>query len=66
MYLNMFSFLSRYADQQGENFLTESFVSVLHGKSVIDWIMGRYQINIYPDRGIQNDPNDWSKEAGNA
>ena len=38
---------------------------VLNGRSVIEWIMERYQIKTDKASGIVNDPNDWSKEAGN-
>jgi predicted helicase len=32
----------------------------VNGKSAIEWIMERYAITVDKDRGISNNPNDWS------
>jgi predicted helicase len=42
----------------------EAYEYDVNGKSAIEWVMERYQVSIDKDSGIKNDPNDWSKEAG--
>ena len=37
---------------------------VLGSRSAIEWIIDRYQIKTDKPSGIVNDPNDWSREAG--
>ncbi|MDR1377652.1 MAG: DEAD/DEAH box helicase family protein [Synergistaceae bacterium] len=38
---------------------------VVNGKSVIEWIMERYQVTVDKASQIKNDPNDWAKEHNN-
>lgn len=40
----------------------DAYNYIVNGKSAIEWIMERYQVNIDKDSLIKNDPNDWSKE----
>ncbi|MDY5486876.1 MAG: type ISP restriction/modification enzyme, partial [Desulfovibrio sp.] len=40
----------------------EAYEYVVNGRSAIEWIMDRYQID--KDSGITNDPNDWATEHG--
>ena len=47
------------------NIPEKAYEYVVNGKSAIEWIMERYQVNIDKTSGIKNDPNDWSKEVGN-
>ncbi len=35
---------------------------VVNGRSPVDWIFDRYHVNTDNKSGIENDPNDWSKE----
>ena len=48
-----------------ENIPPEAYNYVINGKSSIEWIMDRYQITNYKESGIENDPNDWSRETQN-
>lgn len=47
------------------NIPDKAYEYVVNGKSAIEWIMERYAITTDKDSGIENDPNDWSKEHGN-
>ncbi len=40
----------------------EALEYVVNGKPALEWVLERYQINIDPDSGIRDDPNDWAKE----
>jgi predicted helicase len=48
------------------NIPLKAYEYVVNGKSAIEWIMERYQVTTHKESGIKNDPNDWSKEVGNA
>jgi predicted helicase len=48
-----------------ENIPLKAYEYVVNGKSVIEWIMERYQVSTHKESGITNDPNDWAKEVGN-
>jgi predicted helicase len=37
----------------------EAYDYIINGRSAIEWIIDRYQVNIDKDSGIKNDPNDW-------
>jgi predicted helicase len=37
----------------------------VNGKTVVEWIMERYQVTAHNESGIKNDPNDWVEEVGN-
>lgn len=43
----------------------KAYEYVVNGKSAIEWIMERYQVNTDKKSGITNDPNDWAKEVDN-
>lgn len=43
----------------------EAYEYVVNGKSAIEWIIERYQINQDKSSGIVNDPNKWLEEQGN-
>lgn len=45
-----------------ENIPVEAYDYIVNGKSAIEWIMERYQINTDAKSGITNNPNDWSQE----
>ncbi len=47
------------------NIPDKAYEYVVNGKSAIEWIMERYQITTHKESGIQNNPNDWSKETNN-
>ncbi len=42
----------------------EAYCYMLGSRSVIEWIMERYQVKVDKDSQIRNDPNDWSREVG--
>lgn len=44
------------------NIPEEAYEYIITGKSAIEWVMERYQIDINKDSLIKNDPNDWAKE----
>jgi predicted helicase len=44
------------------NIPLDAYNYVVNGKSAIEWIMDRYQINIDKASGIKNDPNEWSDD----
>lgn len=48
-----------------ENIPAEAYQYVVNGKSAIEWKMERYQVTIYKDSQIKNDPNDWAEEVNN-
>jgi predicted helicase len=35
---------------------------IVNGKTAVEWIIDRYQVNIDKASGIKNDPNDWSED----
>ena len=47
------------------NIPAEAYEYIVNGKSVIEWIMERYQITTHKESAIRNDPNDWATEVGN-
>ena len=38
---------------------------MLGSRSGLDWLLDRYRASTHKASGIVNDPNDWSREAGN-
>jgi len=48
-----------------EDIPSKAYEYIVNGKSAIEWIMERYQINTHKESGIKNDPNDWAIEVGN-
>ncbi|MBM2813683.1 MAG: helicase [Ignavibacteria bacterium] len=48
-----------------DNIPDKAYEYVVNGKSVIEWIMERYQVTVHKESGIKNDPNDWADEVGN-
>lgn len=42
----------------------EVFDYQVNGKSALEWILDRYQVTTHKDSQITNDPNDYSREAG--
>lgn len=44
------------------NIPSNAYEYIVNGKSVIEWIMERYQITTHKESGIKNDPNDWATE----
>jgi predicted helicase len=40
----------------------EAYDYIISGRSAIEWLFDRYQLKRDKDSGIQNNPNDWSKE----
>ena len=40
----------------------KAYEYIVNGKSVIEWIMDRYQVTVDKDSGIKNDCNDWGRE----
>ncbi|MEQ9091430.1 MAG: type ISP restriction/modification enzyme [Balneola sp.] len=52
------------------NIPEKAYDYIVNGRSAIEWIMDRYQINVDLNSkgegsGIKNDPNDWAEEVGN-
>ncbi|WP_042387498.1 DEAD/DEAH box helicase [Clostridium culturomicium] len=46
------------------NIPEKAYEYIINGKSAIEWIIERYQLDIDKKSGIKNDPNDWCKEVG--
>ena len=44
------------------NIPLEAYDYVINGKSALEWVMDRYQVEIDKDSQIKNDPNDWCDE----
>jgi predicted helicase len=44
------------------NIPLKAYEYILNGKSAIESIMERYQMNVNKDNQIKNDPNDWARE----
>ncbi|MDR1085982.1 MAG: DEAD/DEAH box helicase family protein [Deltaproteobacteria bacterium] len=40
----------------------EAYDYVINGRSAVEWILDRYQVEVDSKSGIKNDPNDWAKE----
>ncbi|MDR2353736.1 MAG: helicase, partial [Deltaproteobacteria bacterium] len=47
------------------NIPIEAYEYVLNGRSAIEWILDRYRITVNSDSGIENNPNDWTREHNN-
>ena len=47
------------------NISAKAYEYTIHGKSVIEWVMERYQVKTDLASNIKNDPNDWAKKIGN-
>jgi predicted helicase len=41
----------------------EAYNYIINGKSAIEWVMERYQIQIDKDSNIKNDPNEYCNES---
>jgi predicted helicase len=47
-----------------ENIPKIAYNYILNGKSAIDHVIDQYQIKIFKDSGIVNDPNEWREYTG--